>query len=93
MGGHATHDEAEARKTLPADLFVHWGKRDPIGQFEEYLVTEGVSREVLKQIESEVDAEVESAQSEALESRSRHMPVGESALTGVYANDPREAVT
>jgi TPP-dependent pyruvate/acetoin dehydrogenase alpha subunit len=38
MGGHATHDEREARATLDAQLFEHWGKRDPIGQFENYLI-------------------------------------------------------
>lgn len=40
MGGHATHDEREARQTFDDELFKHWGKRDPIGLFEVYL-TEG----------------------------------------------------
>lgn len=39
MGGHATHDVREARDLLPPDLFEHWGRRDPIGQFEEFLAT------------------------------------------------------
>ncbi|HEY6331986.1 MAG TPA: thiamine pyrophosphate-dependent enzyme, partial [Blastocatellia bacterium] len=38
MGGHATHDEREARKTLAPELFRYWGKRDPIGLYESYLV-------------------------------------------------------
>ena len=38
MGGHATHDEREARATFDATLFSHWGKRDPIGVFETYLI-------------------------------------------------------
>ncbi len=37
MGGHATHDEAEARATLPSALFQHWGERDPIGLYETWL--------------------------------------------------------
>ena len=37
MGGHATHDEAEARKLLPEALFRHWGERDPLGLFETWL--------------------------------------------------------
>ncbi|HEY7543615.1 MAG TPA: thiamine pyrophosphate-dependent dehydrogenase E1 component subunit alpha, partial [Blastocatellia bacterium] len=41
MGGHATHDEREARETFAKELFEHWGKRDPIGLFETYLI-EGV---------------------------------------------------
>jgi len=40
MGGHATHDEREARSTFAAELFQHWGKRDPIGLYETWL-TEG----------------------------------------------------
>ena len=39
MGGHATHDVREARALLAPGLFEHWGRRDPIGQFEEYLAT------------------------------------------------------
>lgn len=38
MGGHATHDEREARSTFAAELFDFWGKRDPIGLFESYLI-------------------------------------------------------
>lgn len=38
MGGHATHDEREARTTFDAALFAHWGRRDPIGMFEDYLI-------------------------------------------------------
>ncbi|MGA9768662.1 MAG: thiamine pyrophosphate-dependent enzyme [Blastocatellia bacterium] len=38
MGGHATHDEREARATFSSTLFEQWGKRDPIGLFETYLI-------------------------------------------------------
>jgi TPP-dependent pyruvate/acetoin dehydrogenase alpha subunit len=41
MGGHATHDEREARATFDAQLFEQWGKRDPIGLFENYLIEGG----------------------------------------------------
>ena len=85
MGGHATHDEAEARETLPAALFAAWGKRDPIGLYEEYLKEEGVAGKRLVEIEARVAAEVERAAEEAIVSRER-MPKGESALGGVYAN-------
>ncbi len=37
MGGHATHDEAEARANLPKALFEYWGQRDPIGMYEAWL--------------------------------------------------------
>jgi TPP-dependent pyruvate/acetoin dehydrogenase alpha subunit len=38
MGGHATHDEREARATFDTQWFEFWGKRDPIGLFENYLI-------------------------------------------------------
>jgi TPP-dependent pyruvate/acetoin dehydrogenase alpha subunit len=85
MGGHATHDEAEARETFNAELFARWGRRDPVALYEEYLVDDGVSRSVLGEVEAEVEAEVERAQEEALVSRRERMPVAESAVEGVYA--------
>jgi TPP-dependent pyruvate/acetoin dehydrogenase alpha subunit len=85
MGGHATHDEAEARQTFAAELFARWGRRDPIGLYEEYLVDEGVSRSTLSDVEAEVEAEVEQAQDQALASKRERMPSGDSANVGVYA--------
>ncbi len=84
MGGHATHDEREARATFPADLFLHWGRRDPIGLYEEYLKEEGISAAELEGIEAAVTEEVETAAATALESRER-APAGKTALGGVYA--------
>jgi len=85
MGGHATHDEAEARETFDAELFARWGRRDPVALYEEYLVDDGVSRSTLADVEADVEAEVERAQEEALVSRRERMPAAESAVEGVYA--------
>ena len=85
MGGHATHDEREARETFPAALFAHWGQRDPIGLFEEYLKEEGIGAAQLEGIEAAATAEVEAAAAAALESRD-HLPDPRSALSGVYAS-------
>jgi TPP-dependent pyruvate/acetoin dehydrogenase alpha subunit len=85
MGGHATHDEAEARETFDAELFARWGRRDPVALYEEYLVDDGVSRSTLAEVEADVEAEVERAQEEALLSRRERMPIAESAVEGVYA--------
>lgn len=79
MGGHATHDEREARDTFPDELFEHWGKRDPIGLFEAYLARRGVDREVLDRIDAEVTLEMDEAAEEALRSRDR-VPPPEQAL-------------
>ena len=84
MGGHATHDEREARETFPAALFEEWGRRDPIGQYEGYLSGLGWSDADLSEVEAEVTAEVEHAAEIAAQSRDA-MPAGESALGRVYA--------
>ncbi len=41
MGGHATHDEREAREMMSREAFHEWGRRDPIGMYEEYLAAIG----------------------------------------------------
>jgi pyruvate dehydrogenase E1 component alpha subunit/2-oxoisovalerate dehydrogenase E1 component alpha subunit len=85
MGGHATHDEREARETFAPELFAQWGKRDPVGLYEEHLKALGWKDKELAAVEVEVTAEVETAEREAQASRD-HLPAGASALTGVYAN-------
>ena len=84
MGGHATHDEREARDMFPAEVFAAWGRRDPVGLYEEYLKEEGVTAARLGEVEAEVTAEIDRAERDALASRER-MPGGESALGGVYS--------
>lgn len=69
MGGHATHDEREARDTFPAELFVHWGRRDPVGLFEAWLVDEGVPAETIRGVEASADRAVREAADRALSSR------------------------
>jgi TPP-dependent pyruvate/acetoin dehydrogenase alpha subunit len=85
MGGHATHDEAEARRTFSADLFQRWGRRDPIALYEEHLMSIGVARDSLGSIEADVDAEIAAAESDALASRRDRMPLPEHAVEDVYA--------
>jgi TPP-dependent pyruvate/acetoin dehydrogenase alpha subunit len=85
MGGHATHDEREARAIFPPELFAYWGKRDPIGMYEVYLKSEGVAGSELETVENRVIEELEAAEKEALASRDTQMPRPESALEGVYA--------
>lgn len=87
MGGHATHDVKEARGTFAPELFESWGRRDPVGMYEEYLVSldcglggtddgrqPDSNRAVLERIEDEVTTEVEAAAREALKSRAERMP-------------------
>lgn len=79
MGGHATHDEREARRTFPEDLFRQWGRRDPVALMEEFLKSEGVEEKTLQEIEADVTSEVDIAAELALESRDRS-PTPERAL-------------
>jgi TPP-dependent pyruvate/acetoin dehydrogenase alpha subunit len=94
MGGHATHDEQEARSLFSPAEFARWGKRDPIGCFEAYLISRGtgprgdgkISASTLAKVEAEVIREVEVAAEEALRSRAQHPPRPEEALGGVTQN-------
>jgi TPP-dependent pyruvate/acetoin dehydrogenase alpha subunit len=85
MGGHATHDEREARALFDADTFREWGQRDPVGMYEAWLEGEGIARDRLEAIEADVTAEVDAAADEAIRSRDTAMPAGETAELGVYA--------
>ena len=79
MGGHATHDEREARETFATELFEHWGRRDPVGLFESYLLGEGISAATLAEVEAHATEAVERAAAEALASRDDR-PAAEHAL-------------
>jgi TPP-dependent pyruvate/acetoin dehydrogenase alpha subunit len=85
MGGHATHDEREARATFPAEWFAAWGRRDPVGLYESHLMERGIPADRLAEVEAAVEAEIEAAEAEALASREGAVPDGPSALRGVYA--------
>jgi TPP-dependent pyruvate/acetoin dehydrogenase alpha subunit len=82
MGGHATHDEREARATFPAELFEAWGRRDPVGLFEAYLIGTGLPASSLEDIEAEVTQEMDRAAEEALESKDRVPPPGRALYAG-----------
>ena len=79
MGGHATHDEREARETFPREFFDSWGRRDPVGLFEAYLAGAGVSPSEIAEVEAAATAEVEAAAQRALASRD-DLPAPENAL-------------
>jgi len=88
MGGHATHDEREARGTFDERLFAEWGRRDPVGLFEDYLSTTGIAGDVLSDIESEVTVEMDLAAEEALESRDRVPPPEQALYDGFSEGGP-----
>src|SRR5215471_17013485 len=69
MGGHATHDEQEAREICRPELFEYWGRRDPIGMYESFLERRGIPRSKLEKVEQEVSDEIAAAEAQALASR------------------------
>jgi TPP-dependent pyruvate/acetoin dehydrogenase alpha subunit len=94
MGGHATHDEAEARVTFAASLFQAWGQRDPIGLYEEYLAGAGFERWRLQEIEEQIAAEIEAAAEAALADREARMPArADAELEGISAGTRQPALS
>jgi TPP-dependent pyruvate/acetoin dehydrogenase alpha subunit len=92
MGGHATHDEAEARALFPADVFAHWGRRDPIGMYETWLVeTRGIPPGTLERIENQVIDEMDRAAEAALASRATQAVTEADVNVGVYGVEARGA--
>jgi TPP-dependent pyruvate/acetoin dehydrogenase alpha subunit len=85
MGGHASHDEREARALFPADVFAAWGRKDPVGLYEEHLKGMGVAESALAGVEAQVEAEVTKAEEDALQSRGARIPDLATAVEGVYA--------
>jgi pyruvate dehydrogenase E1 component alpha subunit/2-oxoisovalerate dehydrogenase E1 component alpha subunit len=85
MGGHATHDEREARALFAPEVFARWGRRDPVGLYEAWLEEEGIPRARLEEMEAAIAAEVDAAADEALRSRDAAMPRGETVTERVYA--------
>ncbi|MGE4619517.1 MAG: thiamine pyrophosphate-dependent enzyme [Planctomycetota bacterium] len=90
FGGHATHDEAEARELFEQDIFEYWANREPIGCYEEWLKTrpgifDGEPIQALESLEKEVEAEVEAAAQRALDSHKSSPPDVDAMLGDVFA--------
>jgi 2-oxoisovalerate dehydrogenase E1 component len=80
------HEEASGTKYVPKELFEEWGKKDPLTNFENYLLQEnvltsfyvdGIKNEVKEYIETEL---AEAYKAEIL------VPSAEEELADVYAN-------
>lgn len=81
MKGHAEHDDASY---VPTELLEHWKKRDPIENYEKYLLREKVlSKKQLTELQDRVAREMDDAQKFAEESP---LPEATEAAQGVYAS-------
>lgn len=89
MGGHATHDEAEARSLFDEETFRAWGMRCPVGCFEEFLRGEArLGSDPMKQLEAweqVVTDEIEAAAAEALAAQESAPPDPAGMESDVFA--------
>lgn len=65
------HEEASGTKYVPKDLMEHWAKKDPVENYEQYLIKQGVLTEeviadIRKTIKSDIEQGLETAYAEPL---------------------------
>ncbi len=54
------HEEASGVKYVPKELFEEWGKKDPVSNFEQYLVQQGILSQVtIDVIRHQIQKEIE----------------------------------
>ncbi|MES2837000.1 MAG: thiamine pyrophosphate-dependent enzyme [Bacteroidota bacterium] len=54
------HEEASGTKYIPKELFEEWGKKDPVDNYEKFLLDESVlSKELVAEIRAEIKKEIE----------------------------------
>lgn len=86
MGGHATHDEREARALIAAEEYAWWGARDPIGCYEAWLThRKGINPSRLQEIEADCLTQIDEAARIARDRKQSRAPQADELLNGVYA--------
>src|SRR5687767_3395448 len=54
------HEEASGTKYVPKELFERWGKKDPVNNYERFLLEEGVlTQGLIEKIRAEIKEEIE----------------------------------
>lgn len=83
------HEEASGTKYVPQELFDEWGKKDPVRNFEEYLLSEGVlSQDIIEDIRNNIRKEIE-AGLEITFAESEPEPVTAAEIQDMYAASPQ----
>ena len=86
------HEEASGVKYVPKGLMESWSRKDPIKNYEQYLVHEKVLTEMqVATIRNEIKAHIESELNEAMQPQSFEFSVNEE-LEDVYANDTGSSI-
>jgi len=79
------HEEASGTKYVPKKLMEEWAKKDPVENFEKYLLKEGVINEKYSEtIRKKIKKEIDAGLSEAVEEKLPE-PNTETELNDVYA--------
>ena len=79
------HEEASGTKYVPKELFEEWGKKDPVENFESFLLEEAVLTDDIKQ---EIKGQFKTAIDKALETTFEEpevIAITENELADVYA--------
>ncbi|MCP3928227.1 MAG: dehydrogenase [Bacteroidetes bacterium] len=54
------HEEASGVKYVPENLLIYWGEKDPLSNYEQFLLEEGIlKKEEKKRIRKEIKSEIE----------------------------------
>jgi 2-oxoisovalerate dehydrogenase E1 component len=79
------HEEASGVKYVPKELFEEWEKKDPVKNYEAYLLSEGViTQDDIKSLRDEYKTEIQSALDKAF-AEPKITPNTENEVKDVYA--------
>lgn len=79
------HEEASGTKYVPKELMAEWSAKDPISNFKDFLINEGILGESYhKELETEIKAEINTALKEAY-AEPEIIPNLEKELSDVYS--------
>jgi 2-oxoisovalerate dehydrogenase E1 component len=82
------HEEASGVKYVPKELFEEWSKKDPVSNFEQYLLSEGVlSQQRIDDIKTGIQHEIEQGLATGFEAEPVKANTAEE-LRDVYASLP-----
>lgn len=86
------HEEASGVKYVPKELFDIWGKKDPVSNFEQYLLQEGVLTEKkIEGIREEIRLDIEAGLAEGF-AEPAIIPDTQSELNDIYMPHDAKAI-
>jgi 2-oxoisovalerate dehydrogenase E1 component len=79
------HEEASGTKYVPQELFEEWGKKDPLKNYEKYLLDEAVlTEDLIEQYRAEIKQEIEDGLEQAF-AEPKIVPNTEAEYHDLYA--------